>query len=344
MNNKTFSNNSIWIRQQYEISNKDGIDFIIIKKGAEKEVYEPLEQEILYSRPKNKLEHMTSTPHVALSRIDPENYEEILHFVNTWGFLGLKNTKKYTEETRLAGIFNNPYFHLEYQEIRRELYQDHMRKRGEKDREPMPVLQQAIRDYQQIILDLVKYRDYKLPDEFNSKRQKKDYVEELIKHEENGLLEQRSVSSKRNAIDSESGKSLVPFLKLNEMLEDVSPQIFWSVKESAPSRGWKFPSLLSAIYLRIHLDFGEGRGFTHCKWKNCRKLFIPRNPANQYCNERCRNSDNTYRHKLSIWLENIKAQFPNRSEQEIEKLFYSLVEDGYSGEKRILMEIRKRLD
>ncbi|WP_147535656.1 hypothetical protein [Bacillus marasmi] len=341
MESNTFINNSVWTRQQYEISNEHGIDYIIIKRGSEKAVYEPLNQEILYSRPKNKLEHLKSSPHVALSRIDPNNYEDILFFVNTWGLLGLKHVVKYNEINLLAELLKIPHFGLEFPEIR-ELYRDRTRRRGERDREPLLVFQQAIRDYQQIITELVKYRDYKLPIEFYSKGNKKDFIEKMSQNE--GPNYPGENNRKRKAIENEVGKALVPFLKLNEMVKDVSPQIFWNAKESKGIMGWRFTSLLSANYLRLLLDFGEGKSFTHCKWKNCRKPFIPRNPANQYCDDKCRNSDNTYRHKLNIWLGNIKSEFPNRNEQEIENIFYSLIEDGLSGEKKILKRIKQILD
>lgn len=338
--NEPFINNSIWFKQQYEIANKDGVDFIVIKRGAEKEVYEPLERRILDYRPNNKEEHFLSSPHVALSRINPQSVDEILLFVNTWGLLGLRNTEKYTNKAQLAEIFNNPLLGMDYPQIS-DLYSDSRRKIGEKAREPIIVFQQAVIDYQQVIMDLLMYKNYELPDVFVDKTHKRDFVEGVMQNEEKEYLQKDSIELQ--AINTENRHAFITFSRLNEMI-DARPQSYWNVKASSYSSGWRFTSLLSALYLRIHLEFHQGTYFTHCKWKKCRRLFVPRNPINQYCSTPCRNNHNAYRFKLNSWLKDVKSQFPNHSEEEVEIMFYSLVDDGYSGEKKILKKMQQRLN
>ena len=191
--NEPFINNSVWFKQQYEIANIDGIDFIVIRRGAEKEVYEPLKKEILDYRPNNKDEHFLSSPHIALSGINPQSVDEILLFVNTWGLLGLRNTEKYTNKAQLAEIFNNPLLSLDYPQNQRLLYLDSRRKIDEKSREPIIVFQQAVRDYQQVITDLLMYKNYELPDVFVDKTHKRDFVERLMQNEEKGFPQKDSL-------------------------------------------------------------------------------------------------------------------------------------------------------
>ncbi|WP_419954785.1 hypothetical protein ACN6MT_03235 [Neobacillus niacini] len=367
---KLMDDNSVWYKQQYEISNINGIDFISIKNDSEKEFYDPLEKKILPRRPHTEKEHLFSSPHIALGRIDPENIDELLFFVNTWGLLGLQNTRVYTNEFRLSEILDFPNLSKEYPYIH-DLYNTHKRKTGERKREPVLVFQQAVRDYQQMLNGLLQFQNYSIPTCFKSKKQKKETIFKMEKIFEK--LEQNKIRNNDSTSDSfnidilrekndEIGKPITKDFKakmiaiseekihatssyyfLNEMLKESYSQIFWNVEESSESEGWGYKSLLAAIYLRVKLDRTEGKNFRRCNWHKCKKLYIPYRDDNKTCSKKCRSSLGVHNHNLEKYLEMALEEFSDISPEKVIKAFHSLIESGCTGEKTILKELKRLL-
>lgn len=344
MNKNSFNDNSLWSKSDYEIIEVEGIEFIAMKQGAEIVHYDPFTNVIQGIRPKgNDVEaHFNSTPHVALGQINPESYGDILKFVNKWGLLGLKEVHNTSFE--LSKILDMPNFISRFPDSK-NLYKDSKRNLGERDREPIMVFQHAVREYQKILNKLLPYMNYSVPTEFRSKLEKRNFAEKFNSFEGNGKAPLKEELSKYNSLQLESTGAMEPFLQLNEKIKNSSsPQFYWSTSESGITLGWHFSSLLSAIYLRVALDFKEGKSFVKCKWKNCQKLFIPHNPNNQFCHERCRNSHNVRQHQLNSWLDKVVAEFNHLPANYITQLFNEIVEDGYSGEMKIRKEIQHRLE
>ncbi|MEH7483337.1 hypothetical protein V7157_20190, partial [Neobacillus drentensis] len=120
MREEAFGWASYWRKLKYKIEKVNGIECIVPIFKAEVESYDPLKINNLPKRPKYPEENDV-TPDIALARLDLNNREEIINFVNEFGLLGLWFHPDYCEakdledigcSTSLNGIkFSNWYRH-----------------------------------------------------------------------------------------------------------------------------------------------------------------------------------------------------------------------------------------
>lgn len=373
MRKEYIDNNAVSIKRQYEITQVNGIDFLTIKKGSSENIYDPLAFESNLKRPIKPEDHLDFGPHVALARINPNKVEEILDFVNKWGLLGLGKTEKYSNLHWLSELIDSDDFFKEYHHSD-DLFKNAKRRRGERDREPVVVLQQAIRDYQQMIEGLFRFRSYKAPDIFKSKKEKGEiavrvidifgqYVENKLQQyegerssnliteflnepdlrDEKGKPISQDLRRKMEAILNEQSLATEVYFTLNQMLKESSSQIFWDLEKSTESRGWTFNSLLAAVYLRTSLDLEEGKEFKRCEWHKCSRLFILHRPDTKTCSSRCRSSLNVYNHNLEKYLALAIQEFPAIPPENVKATLKHLLDQGYSGKKKLLRELSHKL-
>ncbi|MBP1950041.1 hypothetical protein [Virgibacillus litoralis] len=336
-------NNSSWWKSEYEITNIDGIEFIVQMKGGGRSEYDPLKYKIPKKRPEVQSGQLEIAPHIAFSRINPDNHEEILQFANTWGLLGLRKTTTYSDINTVSEIFDKHNVAIEIHKID-DLYKNKNKPQGERDREPVIVFQEAIRKYKELINKIGnEYKDVGFKKGFRSKKELNKYMNEMIRIEDKTRNVPKKHKKRVEDIFTKKGQTLIPFLHLNEILKDVHPQVFPDIVNHSISKGWRFDSLLSAIYLRLTMDWEEGKEFIECTWRKCNRLFIPNRKDNQHCSDSCHNNDKTDRANQRKWLEEALSEFNSHSQSKIEQLFNSLIEAGYSGKVSILDEIRKRL-
>jgi hypothetical protein len=94
---------SNWRKLKYKIEKVNGIECIVPIFKAEVEVYDPLKISNLSKRPKYP-EKNNITPDIALARLDINDMEEIINFVNNFGLLGLWFHPDYSEAKDLEDI------------------------------------------------------------------------------------------------------------------------------------------------------------------------------------------------------------------------------------------------
>jgi len=80
---------------------------------------------------------------------------------------------------------------------------------------------------------------------------------------------------------------------LNQHLEDVSPRAFIG-KDGNPERGWRYRSLLQAMYVMLLFDLTEDNTIKKCQSRGCPNYFrIGSQSKSRYCSERCANRAST---------------------------------------------------
>lgn len=201
-------------------------------------------------------------PHVALARLNPENEQEILRFVNRWGLLGLWRIYRYKDGAGLlAGDKPGPKDFGGREEhsgwfIWDELYQQ--RSKGlymHSFCEPLPLFAQAVEEYQELIGQL-----------------------------EAGESSQEQITQAEGAFSG-------------WLHECAHPRPVYDARRKAWQFGWECNSLLGWIYLLTFLSLVEGKMFRRCLRDNCRKFFIPTRSNAKYCSDACRNAEQQARHQ-----------------------------------------------
>ncbi|SOC39072.1 hypothetical protein [Ureibacillus acetophenoni] len=338
------TNNSIWWKSEFEIEDINGIEFIVQIKGGERIDYDPLNYAIPNKRPDIPSGQIEIAPHIALSRIDPDSKEEILRFVNVWGLLGLRDTAIYGNKETIINIFNNHNLELNYPSTE-ELYNNNKRRGGERKREPLIVIQEAVRTFQEIVQNISLYHeDEGLIKGIRSYKQQIEFKKDVIRREDVTNQTYKGAKQKEaRELFNKDTQSFITFESLNRMLSDVHPHVFADTKNHSISKGWRFKSLIAAIYLRVALDLEEDKKIIHCKWRKCNKLFIPNRPDNQHCSDACKDNEKTDRANQRKWLKEAIEQYNTHPTNKIEEAFNSLIQEGVSGRVKILGAIGKKL-
>jgi hypothetical protein len=141
--------------EDYVIKKVDGFECIMPNHGIKKEEvkhYVPMENKQEINRPNNKEELIENSPHVHLANIDVNNQDEILHFVNTWGLLGLWRVQKYSEAFTLPGKILN--VGLDGERYSSWFENLHVKFGKLRWMEPLPIFRQAVIDYQTLFKEL----------------------------------------------------------------------------------------------------------------------------------------------------------------------------------------------
>lgn len=153
---KAFIFKEVWFTfQQYTFEEIDNVSCIIPKSNLindDIKYYNIDDHKYTSFRTKYKEDLIENYPHTHLACLNIENNDEILHFVNTWGLLGLWATHKYSEATILPEK-------ILYVGLRRDAYSswyEHLPVHVGKLRwaEPLPVFKQAVIDYQNLISEI----------------------------------------------------------------------------------------------------------------------------------------------------------------------------------------------
>ncbi len=83
------------------------------------------------------------------------------------------------------------------------------------------------------------------------------------------------------------------YVSLNTYLEDVSPRAFVSVDGNL-ERGWRYRSLLQAMYVMLFLDLTGGSTIKKCESRGCPNYFrVGPQSRSKYCSNRCANRAST---------------------------------------------------
>jgi hypothetical protein len=82
---------------------------------------------------------------------------------------------------------------------------------------------------------------------------------------------------------------------LNQHLENVSLRAYVD-KDGNPERGWRYRSLLQAMYVMLVFDLTEDNTIKKCQSRGCPNYFrIGSQSKSRYCSERCANRASTRR-------------------------------------------------
>ena len=144
--------------------------------------------------------------------------------------------------------------------------------------------------------------------------------------------------------------------RINNQLEVIQPGIQAKVDDSVYSALWKFPSLLSAMYLQLAIWLMEGKQINVCKWQSCGRYFINKH-ENYYCSSKCRSAHTTEVSRKSQWrqhaVDNLNKHLNLRNlnyshKKRIQRLLTSeidrLLKQKGIGEKKLEMLLKKRLE
>jgi hypothetical protein len=146
-----------------------------------------------------------------------------------------------------------------------------------------------------------------------------------------------------NGKETNEERALVTDLRVNRVLEGCSPATSWYKESQKRVNGWRFNSLLSAIYLRTLLDHQAGI-LKKCRRKNCSKIFSSRNPVSEYCSEPCKKAFHTQASRNKSITLGILQDYEHINQKWLEEQINDLVGRGISGEKRLRKEIAKLIE
>jgi hypothetical protein len=83
------------------------------------------------------------------------------------------------------------------------------------------------------------------------------------------------------------------YVSLNSYLEDVSPHAFVG-EDGTLEQGWRYRSLLQAMYVMLYLDLTGGSTLKKCESRGCPNYFrVGPQSKSKYCSERCANRAST---------------------------------------------------
>ncbi len=237
-------------------------------------------------------------PHEHLARINLADEDEILNFANRWGLLGLWEVSRYKKWQPTALFLGAGQKSKESSETPQEDEDSRCQpgvfsgkpqespwfgRGGLYDRqEPVPAFQRAAWDYQQLVNRIAEFREIK------DAEQRQEAAQTII----NGFDGEKFPFFQDSTVSDR-----VPGLDLLAGEETVSPQITWDEGTRAWLFGWKYRSLLHAIYFNAFLDMVErkesGGGFSRCKNNACKRLFIAIKTNQKYCSRRCEKAQTT---------------------------------------------------
>ncbi|TEB08627.1 hypothetical protein Psch_02193 [Pelotomaculum schinkii] len=250
-----------WYHSKYTLKENNGIVYLVAEGGTKPEPYQPLEAQPPKKNNRNSQpyypEEWNCLPHINLARLDLNNQNDILDFVNRWGLLGLWEVKDYRYwsfwpyERFIMIHKDNPVVKtFSYHYINPDFMDGRSRSHHQRYREPLDAFIKAAQEYQNCIT----------------------------------LLE-------GDADDKSDAQDL-----LNKYISDCHPTAWYITepKEQWTSH-WQSPSLLHTCYLIRWMDLISLRDYKRCKHKTCRKIFIAERPNERYCSFRCKENSKRLR-------------------------------------------------
>jgi hypothetical protein len=310
---KSFNAIGFWRKCLYEIKDKGGVPTIVSISRSLVSEYNPLEIAPLEVQPETAADHFENSPHMALLHLDTKNEDDIIKFVNRWGLLGLRFIEKYSRADDLPSAHQDiipnstPSSRVNRDRFQVPVYsswyEDRTKKTPYKRQEPLPMFVKAVLDYQLICNTLLKGNDF------------------------------------------------VCVMELNYFLEGVSPANYWIEEDEANSgrekvkgrwqAGWRFRSLLEALYLQFSLHLNAG-GIRQCKKKGCFNYFVQSQFDPDYCSKACKWNENNKNSQIKKKKEQIYIEFPSIDriaiEQTIDKLINQNENDIRNWRKYIVQD------
>lgn len=262
-----------------------------IKKGNEASTYEPLTYKENYKMPHSPNENLLDSPYVALANLNFDNSEEVLSFVKTWGLLGLHKVKYFEE--------------VSFEEKKEIQLVDLFRSNNGKKREPLFLIQRAIKHYQSLIKLIDKWQQFK-----------KNLI--TISDEEKIHLH-AEIKANINHIIQYNPSKVTSTVDYNE----------FEISTFANT-------LYGSIYGITAEDLAKGTGLQICANQNCKAYFRPTRSDRIYCSTQC--NDAVRQRYMRIKRKTIAAickENPALSKDEITKIIKGITKDKYLTEQEI---------
>jgi hypothetical protein len=151
---------SLWRKVVYKLVIVNGVECIVADGRKEVTYYDPLEIGNLHKRPKYP-EGNENSPAMALARLDVEDRNEIIKFVNKFGLLGLWFHPNYSEANGLEEIGESSFM----DNTRYSNWYRHPKKSGIYAwMEPLMLFKKAAHDFQQFLESVTAVEEREEPD------------------------------------------------------------------------------------------------------------------------------------------------------------------------------------
>lgn len=160
--------------------------------------------------------------------------------------------------------------------------------------------------------------------------------------------EYKEILEELEQVKSGTAKSvLLSNMRINDCLRGIRPALSWDTNKMEWVPGWKFISLLDAIYLRLFISSQSGKHWSRCKYENCRDWFLAINPSAIYCSERCAKNQSKYNSRNDTIINAICKQYPSVNSELLRNKCEELLNEKGIGEvklKKIINEFIESID
>jgi hypothetical protein len=294
---EAFQWSSLWRVTKYKIEEINGIECIVSDGRDNVQYYDPLKVDRQKKRPKFP-EQNENSPEIALARLDANNKEHIIDFVNKFGLLGLWHHPDY------SGADYLPYLNSRGTLDGRSFseWYTHPRKQGlYKWMEPVQVFKSAVQDYQ-------------------------EFLDKVV--------------SVENGINQDDALEFDVISYWDRQLEEINPGHLRNGQEWI--LGWKYRSLISAIYLKNSLNKQAGMAIRRCRKKRCGKFFLSTHPERATCSDDCKSAYYKARTQNKRDKEELLIKYSS-NEEIVSSKIDELIASGISGKKRLDKKIEEYL-
>ncbi len=350
---EAFEWSSAWPKLKYEFVFQQGIEVISAISGSKNEPYEPMKCKPLNKNPEKPEDQNVWSPGSALARMDTNNRDSILQFVNKWGLLGLWRVKRF--QLLEDGVFKYFPYRSTIDRLDGEKYSAWYIncdiKLSQKKyiwQEPLPVFIAAVKEYQNIFYKSMGLTGMEPPGQVTKDKKALFYEEWDIdilnfndESVDDNIFEPDEDESINLSVDIAEGNNYILAIQINDCLRQVRPSTYWDQKKKEWTPGWEFASLLDAIYLQLFLDLQAGRYWRRCKKKNCGKPFRAINPKAEHCSILCSKSQSKTDSREAQWINNLEDQYPYKDRTWIEKTAQLLLQERGVGEKKLKIRMEQ---
>lgn len=344
-----FEWSSKWRKLSYTIENQEGIDVITAVYGSEEDWYDPLDFRF-DNRPKYPEEIKHQDPGIALARINPNNYDDILEYANRWGLLGLWNVNRY----RLAeNLEPRRRYATDYKSGKYSTWYNHPRKRNMFSwQEPIRIFSAAVTEYQEILGELFDGdSDHNsIPFGNNLNRAKVKSEHDIDCSEGKASVEAGNDQLEYTEVpyisDADTKNQINRFrlnFRINDYMSQIRPALSWNYITQEWIPGWSFLSLLDAIYLLLFLNLQANRYWRRCKRLTCHDFFLAGNPKAVYCSDTCANTQAKIDSRNNKLIRSLTKLYPHIDNGWLIEQGESILKKGGIGEKKLHLEIEKRI-
>ncbi|MFP7300106.1 hypothetical protein [Neobacillus niacini] len=264
----------------YDFVDEDGITFIEEQSSkntlTEVHYYEPLSYKGISKTPRTRMENQLDSAHVAMANLNPSSAKDVLSFVKTWGLLGLDKVKYFEQ--------------VSFEERKGLQFIDLFRSKRGRKREPLFLIQKAIKHYH----DLIGYLDIW-----------HKYIKNL----------DTITTAEKNKIHTKIAANLDCIILYNQT------RITSNDDYSGFEMGTFANSLYGLIYTITAEGLVKGAGLQICSRSSCKAYFRPTRSDRTYCSIQCNDAvrSNDRRNKMKA-LDDLCNENPSTSKNIIEKM------------------------